>query len=134
MAASIFDLATDAICVLDIKGHMVNFNEVACKMYGYSKDEMAKMNLTDLDTPQTAARMKLLFENGTAVFEGVHMRKDKTLLPVEIHALIIDLDGQKHILSVARDISERKKAEVMIQRQNMVLSDIDKSRISQTKL
>ncbi len=37
-------------------------------------------------------------------------------------------------LEIAIDIPERKKAEVMVHRQNMVLSGIDKSRISQTKI
>jgi PAS domain S-box-containing protein len=55
--------------------------------------------------------MKLLLEAGNAVFEGVQMRKDKTLLTVELHVRIIDLDGKKLVLSVARDISERKRAE-----------------------
>ncbi len=43
MAASIFDLATDSIFVHDLEGNIVNFNEAAYKLGGYSKEEMAKM-------------------------------------------------------------------------------------------
>ena len=115
IAANIFDLATDSIFVVDTEGNIVNFNETALKLYGYNKDEMAKMNIRDLDTPETVAqiesRVKLLLERGSAVFESVQVCKDKTLLPTEIHARIIDLKGKKLILSVIRDISERKKTE-----------------------
>lgn len=115
MAASIFDLATDSIFVHDLEGNIVNFNEAACKLGGYSKEEMAKMNIHNLDSPESAtpieSRAKLLLESGSAVVEALHVCKDKTLLPVEIHARTIDIEGKKLILSVARDISERKKAE-----------------------
>ena len=115
MAANIFDLATDSIFVHDLEGNIVNFNEAAYKLRGYSKEEMAKMNIRDLDNPDSAAivepRIKMLVENSDVVFESVQLRKDKTLLPVEIHARTIDLQGKKLVLAVARDISERKKAE-----------------------
>ena len=118
IAANIFDLATDSIMVIDMDGKIVNFNQAAYKLYGYTKDEMAEMNIRDIDTPQTASqiesRIKLLLEKGSAVFETVQVCKDKTLLPTEIHARIIDLKGKKLILSVIRDISERKKAETAL--------------------
>ena len=114
-AANIFDLATDSIFVHDTEGNIVNFNEAAYKLRGYTKEEMAKMNIRELDNPDSATlvepRIKLLVENSNVVFESVHVRKDKTLLPVEIHARTIDLQGKKLALAVARDISERKKAE-----------------------
>ncbi len=108
-------MATDSIFVHDIEGNIVNFNEAAYKLRGYTKEEMAKMNIRDLDNPDSATlvdpRIKLLVENSNVVFESVHVCKDKTLLPVEIHARTIDLQGKKLALAVARDISERKKAE-----------------------
>ena len=120
MAAQIFDLATDSIFVHDIEGNIIDFNEAAYKLRGYSKEEMAKMNIRDLDVPESAVliepRVKGLFESGSAVFESVHVCKDKTLLPVEVHARIVDLEGKKLVLAVARDISERRKAEEELNR------------------
>ena len=115
MAANIFDLATDSIFVIDLAGNIIDFNEAAYKSRGFNKEEMAKMNIHDLDVPDFAAliesRNKMLLEKGSAVFESAHVCKDKTLLPIEIHARIVDLKGKKLIVAVARDISERKKAE-----------------------
>ena len=115
MDANIFDLAADSIFVHDTEGNIVNFNETAYKLRGYTKDEMAKINIRDLDDPDSSAliesRVKLLLERGNIVFESVHVCKNKTLLPVEIHARTINLGDKKLILAVVRDITERKKAD-----------------------
>ena len=115
IAAGIFDLATDSIFVHDMEGNIVTFNEAAYKCRGYSKDEMTKIKIQDLNSPESAQLVKLrideLLKNGGAVFEAVEVCKDKSLLPVDVHARLIDLEGKKLILSVARDARERKVAE-----------------------
>jgi len=122
IAASIFDLATDSIFVHDMDGNIVNFNEAAYKLRGYSKEEMAKMNIQDLDSPESAKlvkpRINELIRNGSAVFEAVEVCKDKSLLPVELHVRLIELGGKKLILSVARDITDRKEAEKKLKENN----------------
>ncbi len=120
ITANIFDLDTDLIFVHDTEGDIVNFNEAAYKLGGYTMDEMAKMNIRDINAPNSAAlfesMVKLLLETGSAVFDSVYIRKDKTLLPTEIHAHTFDSEGKKLILSVARDTTERKKAEEKLNR------------------
>lgn len=106
IAASIFDLASDSIFVHDMDGNIVKFNEAAYKLRGYTKEEMAKMKIQDLDTPESAklvkSRISELLRNGSAVFESVEVCKAKSLLPVELHVRLIELGGKKLILSVAR--------------------------------
>ncbi len=118
MSARIFDLATDSIFVHDLDGNILDFNEATSRLRGYTKDEMAKMNIHELDSPEYSAlidpRIKELLERGEAVFESVHVCKSKTFLPVEVHCSIIDLEGKKLVLAVIRDISERKKAEASL--------------------
>jgi len=115
IAATIFDLATDSIFVHGTDGNIVNFNEAAYKLRGYSKEEMAKMNIHDLDSPESIKMFEPaindVLKKGVAVFDSVHMCKDKSLLPVEIHARLIELEGKTLILSVVRDVTERKAAE-----------------------
>lgn len=48
---------------------------------------------------------------GGIVFESAHVRKDGTVMPVEVHSRVIEFDGRKLVVSVARDIAERKKVE-----------------------
>ncbi len=111
-------LATDSILVIDLDCNLVYFNETAYKKLGYSKEEMAKMNLRDLDAPESAQlldlRIKNLLEKGSAVFESEQVRKDKSRIPLEVHASVIESNGKKLILGVLRDISERKKLEAKL--------------------
>jgi PAS domain S-box-containing protein len=76
---------------------------------------MSKLNIKNLDAPESAkfikSRITGLLEKGDAVFHSVQVRKDKSLMPVEIHARIISQNEQKLILSIARDTTERKKTE-----------------------
>jgi PAS domain S-box-containing protein len=115
MAADIIELATDSIFVHDLDGKIVYFNDAACKSTGYSKEEMAKMNIHELDAFETEklieSRIENLLKKGDAVFNSTQSRKDGALLQSEIHARIFTQDEKKLVLSISRDISERKKAE-----------------------
>ena len=74
MAADIIELATDSIFVHDLDGKIVYFNDAACKSTGYSKDEMAKMNIHELDAIETEklieSRIENLLKKGDAVFNS----------------------------------------------------------------
>jgi PAS domain S-box-containing protein len=115
VAANLFDVASDAILVYDLDGRIVYFNEAAYKLRGYSKDEFQKLNMSDLDGPcntlDFGLRMKKLLENGEGFFETYNLRKDNSVLPIEIHSRVIESLGRKLVLSVVRDISGRKVAE-----------------------
>jgi signal transduction histidine kinase len=56
-------------------------------------------------------RIERIIENNGDVFESEHMRRDGTIIPCEVSARVIESEGSKLILNVARDITERKKAE-----------------------
>jgi PAS domain S-box-containing protein len=112
---TLFDVASDAIFIHDIGGKFVEVNHTACERLGYSRDEFLTMSPSDIDAPEfaplIAEREEALAGQGSAFFEGAHMRKDGTVVPVELSATVIDLGGCKSILSIARDISERRRAE-----------------------
>jgi len=111
----LLDSATDSVFVLDPEGNMIYVNEAAYKTRGYTKEELLSMPLRKLDTPEYARliepRMRTLMKTGSLVFESVHFRKDGTVMPVEVHARVIEYRGRKVITTVVRDITERKKAE-----------------------
>jgi len=59
-----------------------------------------------------------LLKNGSATFEAIELRKDKTIVPTEVHARVVDLEGKKLILSVVRGVTERKEAEKKLKENN----------------
>ena len=115
LRAQMLDVANDTIFVLDLDGRFIYLNEVAWKSRGYTRDEMMGMDLHVLDTPEyekiIGLRFRELMENGRCIFESAHRCKDGSVMPVEINARIIETGGRKLVLSVIRDITERKQSE-----------------------
>jgi PAS domain S-box-containing protein len=112
---TLFDFASDAIFIHDIGGKFVEVNRTACERLGYSRDELLTMSPIEISPPEFAARVgereDALAGVGASFFETAHVRKDGTVVPVEVSATIIDLGGHQAVLSIARDISERRRAE-----------------------
>jgi len=112
---TIFDMATDAVFILDMDGNFLDMNREAHHRLGYSKKEMLSMNVAQIDSPKFAARvperLRELRDKGQAVFESAHVRRDGTAMPVEISSRIMSFQGRPVFLSVIRDISDRKEAE-----------------------
>jgi diguanylate cyclase (GGDEF)-like protein/PAS domain S-box-containing protein len=112
----VFDHALDAIYLMD-QENFLYANETACRSLGYSRDELLTLTLKDID-PQFAAGTeekpcivnKLLAE-GAVTHETRHRRRDGSSFPVEIHASLLDYQGRQVVLSVVRDITERKRME-----------------------
>jgi PAS domain S-box-containing protein len=112
---TLFDFASDAIFIHDPTGNFIEVNRAACERLGYTRDELLAMSPSDLDMPEFAAlvpeRVSHLMAQGSAFFETAHRRRDGTVVPVELSAAVIDLGGHPAVLSIARDISERRQAE-----------------------
>jgi PAS domain S-box-containing protein len=127
VAADLFDAASDSILVHDLEGKIVYFNEAAHKLKGYSRDEFQKLKVTDLEAPGNTwdfgSRMRVLLDKGEGTFETFYLLKNNAIVPFEIHARIIESHVRKLVLCVARDISERKKAEEKL-KQNLYRIDI----------
>ena len=112
MRARILDAANDAFFVHSLDGNFTYVNEMACKMTGYTRDELLRMNLRDTVDPQyaglIAAKLKLIQEEGEATFESARLRKDGSLVPVEVHSGPIEIDGEIWHYDIVRDVTERK--------------------------
>lgn len=117
---TIFNNTTDAVFVRSFAengeaGPFIEVNEVACTRLGYSREELLRLSTEDINYSPTCQCLenirKIILEQGKAVFETAHRTKDGRAIPVEISSHLFRLDGRPVILSVARDISERKKTE-----------------------
>lgn len=109
----LFDLAADCLMLLDLNGTIIDINRTGLEQRGYSREEMIGMHITKLDPPEFAAKVPKRLDDiakGSALFESAHLRNDGTVMPVEIHSKIIELDGKKVFFSVIRDISGRGTA------------------------
>ncbi len=119
MKARVLDAAVDSIFVHEIDGNIIYVNKMACQSRGYTRDEMKRMKIWDFVSPEqkklVKPKMKKLLDTGESRFESTNICKDGTVMPVEVHANIINIDDKKLILSAVRDITERKRAEATLQ-------------------
>lgn len=124
----LLDVASDSIFLHDLEGHFLYVNEAAWRDRGYEKDELLAKDLSVLIAPEFAGEREALLQDlitrGEIIFESAHCRKDGSILPVEIHARIIDLGGRQCVLSVARDLTERKRAEDNLRREKLLSDNI----------
>ena len=100
--------------VLDDKGNVIEANDSFCRHLGYAPEEILQLSVFDFEAKLTVAELQSNIErllNGQAVFESVHRRKDGTLVDVEVSVSGVELDGQKCIFALSRDITVRKRAE-----------------------
>ncbi len=115
LRAQILDSATDSIFVHDADDNFIYVNEAACQTHGYSREEFMKMKLPQLVDPERGRSLdsdrQEILDKGYIVTESAHLRKDGSLMPVEVHARTIESGGRKLFLTVAHDITERKRME-----------------------
>ena len=115
MRAHLLNETTDSIIATDLHGNLIYMNEATCRTRGYSKEEMLNMNLKQLVPPHIASlvdeRLRRIKKEGAIVFDSEHLRKDGGVFPVETTARTVNLGDRTIVLSVIRDITERKKAE-----------------------
>ena len=80
-------------------------------MHGYTVEELQSMSVLELDVPESAklvaSRMRQVQEGGKLIFEVAHYRKDGTIFPLEVSTAIVEIGGEKRVLSFDRDITER---------------------------
>jgi len=121
------DLFHEAAFVIDENGHFQYVNQEACRSLGYSRDELTGMTVPDID-PDYSGEMvyqsiKRLHEIETQSFESRHRARDGRVFPVEITSTLFKHNGVKYNLSLARDISERKRSEEQALRTRKIFLD-----------
>ena len=108
--------AGDAFFILDYNDAIIDVNHQACLSLGYSRKELLKMKISQVDIEVADKEHKSLFwdslDPGQYInFEGVHLRKDGSTFPVEIRLGRLDLKDKKLLLALARDMTDRKGKE-----------------------
>jgi two-component system sensor histidine kinase/response regulator len=119
---AIFEFAPDAYYLSDIEGRFLDGNRAAEEVVGYNRKELVGESFLSLgllpgDQLSKAAALLAVSMAGhpTGPDELVLNRKDGTRVTVEVRTFPIRIKGESIILGIARDIGERKRAEVALQ-------------------
>ncbi len=115
----LFTHSNDGIFLHDLEGNIIDINTKTLRMLGYEKSEIQSLKIMDLHTPEVLAASKGAFETiareGFVNFEILFRRKDGTTFPADVSSSIFEIRGEKVILGIARDISERKNTEAELE-------------------
>ncbi len=110
---------SDGVLVMDHQGVIIDCNPAFYERLGYyAKSEIVGRDVISLDTPEFAARVEERIEQitrcGRLTFESAHVRKDGSVMPVEISAHLLGLKGARFFFGIVRDITDRKRFELAL--------------------
>ncbi|MFP4655055.1 MAG: PAS domain S-box protein [Methanohalobium sp.] len=111
----LFNGMNDSAFVHDLEGKFLDVNDVAVQRLGYSKEDLLSMGPKDIDDNDSQINIEnyinQIKNKGHFNFEAVHVARNGKKIPVAINSSIVEYNGKTAILSIARDITERKEME-----------------------
>jgi len=114
-AKALLDNAADAVEILDESGRYLDVNRAACEGLGYRREDLLGHSPAVLDPRMTEPAIRASIEEVLAgngkVFETVHRTRSGTEFPVEVHSTPVTYAGRRAVMSIARDISARRRHE-----------------------
>ena len=123
----IFNTTTDAIMVHDVEsGNIIEINKTVEEMYGYSREEILNQHALDLRLGESPYSMQdalkwihKAFAEGPQHFEWRSKKKNGDMFWTEVVLSPTRIGGERRVLAVVRDITERKRAQVALTSQNL---------------
>lgn len=118
----------EMVSLLDDNLGIVFVNEETCRTLGYSREELLRMSVFDLDPDFTLDRLvelrRQIAEAGHVTFESTHKAKNGRLMPVEVTVSVFEFGGRSFRLTLARDITERRRQEGELRRHRDHLQEL----------
>ncbi len=110
----LIDGMNETVWVIDFNGNLIDVNKTAVKVLGYSKKELLGIGLYGIDSTlkkeNIIALAKAMPTDELHIFETSHTAKNGRTFPVEVYSSLVTYQGKQLILSIARDITERRLA------------------------
>ncbi len=126
---ALFQYSPDAIFLLepDFPTIIVDCNEVACRMNGYTREELVGHSIMMLDVDESfeiplegLSYTEWLRSKGHVQYKMQHRRKDGTAFPIEVSTCLVTIGGRELILGIDRDITERTEMEAAEHKQRVL--------------
>lgn len=131
---TLFNNTSDDIFVLDFDGKIIEVNDKVCESLGFSREELVRKRFNDIKTPKyvntVRTNLDLIKKFGQYQYESEHVAKDGHIIPVEMKSRFFNFNGQDLILTIARDMTERKKVEQKIITTIIETEEIERKRFA----
>jgi PAS domain S-box-containing protein len=114
----LFDSTGDDIFVTNVHEQIVEVNASACETLGFSREELLEMKMTGIKSEKFRDRVsenrRIIYEKGSHVFESEHVTRSGKVIPVEFISRLVSYGNERLILSVVRNLSQRRELERQI--------------------
>ena len=108
----------EAVFWIDQDGYIWQVNDAAAELSGYSKDDLKKMHVFDINQtvqqPDWEFIWNRLKEKKKVIFDAKLKRKDETIVDIEITQNFMVFEGREYTCSLVRDIRARKMEEELL--------------------
>jgi len=120
----LFESINDAVFIIETTDNgkslkFIKVNDIACQRLGYTMDELLCKTPYEINSengrPFVAAKTMELLENGHSIMETEHVTKEGKIISVEMSSKVFQLKDKTLFHSVARDITQRKQTEILLQ-------------------
>ena len=125
---TLLDNLNDAIFLHHRSGRLLAVNTKACDLLGYSREQLLQRELADLLPPEVVdeavRHVEEIFAKGELVFQTIYVTRRGRQIPIEVSSRVIEYEGRPAVLSVGRDITERKRMEQALRRSEKRYRDL----------
>jgi PAS domain S-box-containing protein len=128
---SLFEQASDPILVTDFKGNFTEVNGSFCKLFGYTKKELLRMNISSLICPiqlrEKPLRNDLLMKGKHLFSDRFMVHKDGSLVEAEAN---LKKFGEDRIMGIVRDVTEIRKLQRAMEQERMEQKDQEQKMVT----
>ncbi len=119
---TLFEKANDAILLETENDEILEVNQRACELFGYSREELLAMKVPDLQAPEARGRVGNVIKSELkkfqdTPFERLNLHRSGRRIPVEVTNTVVEDQGRTMVLSVVRNVTERKQLDRQRQEQ-----------------
>jgi PAS domain S-box-containing protein len=124
---AMFNASIDGLALWNAAGEVVDINPALWRMYGHTDAEFSAMSAQDWPRPSYQPEFLRVVASGESLHaEVTESRKDGSALQLEVHGIPMQYQGRPHVLTIARDITGKKRAEEELARQRESLYQREK--------
>jgi PAS domain S-box-containing protein len=134
----IFQASSDGLILLTSDGKIVDVNPAVCKMHGYEREEMLKLEPKGIIHPDDHGLfdqfVTALKHGNPFACEARDIRKDGSVFDVQVHGIPFVHQGLPHLLGIVRDVTEQRRAAHQLQEWNEELEERVEERSSELRV